>query len=259
MGIRPRRDGKESPAIESTRPPAGGSGRFPTTSWSLVAAAGKKATPSSRQALEILCQRYWKPVYVYVRRRGYPADEARDLTQGFFERLLTKNDLFSVTPERGRFRSWLLTCVRNYLANEWDHARTKARGGGVAPLSIDAMTAEERYRLAPSDTSTPERLFERHWALTLMERALDALRTEHEERGVLSRFEALKMFLEGDSSGPPYKEVADALGMTEGNVKVAVHRLRRRYGELLRAEIAQTIERAEDIEGEIHHFFQSFD
>lgn len=228
---------------------------FETTQWSIVLAAGRAASESSRAALATLCDRYWYPVYVYVRRRGHDADEAEDLTQAFFAALLEKRYVDAADPARGRFRSFLLTAVKHFLSNERDRANAAKRGGGRAIVSLDAEAAEGRYRLEPSHDATPERLFERRWALTLLDRTIATLRAEQERAGHAERFDRLKGFLTGEGGDGGYAAAAAALDLSEGAIKVAVHRLRKRYRELLRAEIAQTLDDPATVEDEIRALF----
>ena len=239
--------------------PDAGPRHFATTRWTLVAAAGKTTTPEARHALSELCRLYWYPLYAFVRRRGYDADEALDLTQGFFTRLIEKNDLAAADPARGRFRSWLLASVKHFLANEWDRATAQKRGGGRAVFSIDIDPddAERRYRHEPSHSLTPERIFDRRWALTMLEQALEGLKAECDREGKAELFEALRPTLTGDSGGDaaPYRDVADRLGMTEGAVKVSAHRLRRQYRELLRRNIAETVDGPDGVDDEIRDLF----
>jgi RNA polymerase sigma-70 factor (ECF subfamily) len=228
-------------------------GGFETTQWSIVLAAGRGASGDAREALAALCERYWYPVYAFVRGRGHGADEAEDLTQAFFAKLLEKRYVRDADPERGRFRSFLLAAVTHFLSNERDRETALKRGGGRAVVSLDAENAEGRYRLEPSHDMTPERVFRRRWALTLLERAVVRLREEAERAGQAERFERLKACLTGDAV--PHAEVAAALGMSEGAVKVAVHRLRRRYRELLRAEIADTVANPAAVDDELRELF----
>ena len=217
--------------------------------------AAAHVTPESREALEELCGRYWYPLYAYVRRRGYGADEAQDLTQEFFARLIEKDTVHVVDPRRGRFRSFLLGTLKHFLANEWDRARAQKRGGGRKTLSIDGASAESRYRHEPADELTPQKLFERRWVLTLLDLVLRDLREEFVSGGRERVFDGLKGFLGGDVPGVPYAQVAGELDMTESAVKVAVHRLRRRYRELLRSQIAQTVASPGEIDDEIRQLF----
>jgi RNA polymerase sigma-70 factor (ECF subfamily) len=227
---------------------------FTTTRWSIVLAAAHDSRPQAREALATLCGAYWFPLYYYVRRRGYRADEAQDLTQAFFATLLEKEYLDMADPGRGRFRSFLLASLSHFLANEWDRARARKRGGGKV-ISMDVADAESRYSLEPADDLTAERLFERQWAMTLLDQVLAELREELARDGKQPLFDRLKGFLGGEAPGASYGQVAAELGMTEGAVKTAVHRLRRHYRRLLRARIAQTVASAEEIDDEIRHLF----
>ncbi len=229
--------------------------RFATTHWSLVLAARARAEPGAEEALASLCHAYWYPLYAYIRRRGRGADEARDLTQEFFARLLEKDFLGQADRTKGRFRSFLLAACGHFLANEHDRARAAKRGGGRRPLSLDGRDAEDRYRVEPADILTPERLFERRWALTLLEEVLARLRADFAARGKERLFDLLRGTLVGERDAPPYREVARRLGMTEGAVKVAVHRLRQQYRDLLREEIGRTVESPEQIDDEIRDLF----
>jgi RNA polymerase sigma factor (sigma-70 family) len=250
------------PEPENPSSPPAGPAHFATTRWTLVIAAGAArpgpgGTPESRKALAELCELYWYPVYAYVRRRGKNAEDALDLTQGFFTRLIEKNDLAAADPARGRFRAWLLVSVEHYLANEWDRASAQKRGGGRTVLSIDGDDAEDRYRREPAHHLTPERIFDRRWALTLLEQALRDLQAECEAQGKSDLFHALRPTLTGDGRDPenPYRDIADEIGTTEGALKVAAHRLRRRYRDLLRQEIAETVATPEEIDDEIRDLF----
>jgi RNA polymerase sigma factor (sigma-70 family) len=225
--------------------------QFHTTHWSLVVAAAGQSGDQPRAALEELCHAYWYPLYAFLRRRGHAAEDARDLTQGFFAALLEKGYLANADPERGRFRSFLLTAVARFAAKERDRAAAQKRGGGRSILSIDFGEGEQRYQREPVDNWTPERIFERRWALTLLDRTLAQLRHEHEAAGKLDQFDALKVFLTGETGGPTLRQVAEQLDMTEGAVKVATHRLRQKYRELLRAEIAQTVADEADVDHEL--------
>jgi len=238
---------------QRAQPPRGG--RFATTRWTLVATAGETSAPGAADALAQLCESYWYPLYAYVRRWGYPADEAQDLTQEFFARLLEKRYLQQADPARGRFRSFLLASLKHFLSNERDRARAQKRGGGVAPLSFDVETAEGRYRREPPDIETPDRVFERRWALTLLDRVLGSLAEEHHRAGKGPFFERVRDLLTEGRADAPYAEIAVALGTTEGALKVAVHRLRRRYGELLREAIAETVADPADVDDEIRYLF----
>ena len=225
----------------------------------MVVAAGRRSSPASKAALADLCQRYWYPLYVYVRRRVADVDEARDLTQDFFARLLEKNTLALADPERGRFRSFLLTALKHFLINEWEKARAQKRGGGRKALAIDFEAKESQFTREPAHTWTPERLYERHWALTLLDQVLAQLRQEFQAAGKGKLFEQLKGFLVGDSATATHADAAGKLGMSEGAVKVAAHRLRKRYRELLRQEVAQTVADDNEVEDEIRALFRSLE
>jgi RNA polymerase sigma-70 factor (ECF subfamily) len=192
-------------------------------------------------------------LYAFIRRQGYDVDEARDLTQGFFVRLLEKNYLKDVKPEAGRFRSFLLTSLKHFLANEWDKDHAQKRGGDTVPISLDTGKAESRYRMEPSDELTPEKLFEKRWAMTVLELVLARLNAELSKAGKAEQFDQLATYLTGDSPRVPYKQAAESLGTSEGAVKVEVHRMRRRFGELLHEEIAHTVTSPDHVKGEIRH------
>ena len=236
-------------------PPAGG--RFMTTRWSLVLAAGRDRGKRSTQALASLCDIYWPPVYSFIRRQGHSADEAGDLTQEFFARVLEKNYFQDADPNRGKFRSFLSAAVRHFLSNERDRARALKRGGPRPALSLDAESAEGRYLLEPRDELTPERLFDYQWGLVLIQRVLSRLREEHAAADRLDQFDRLKGFLTGESEDQSYRDAGRALDMTEGAVKVAVHRLRRRYRDLLVDEIGHTVASPDEIDAEIRHLLKA--
>jgi RNA polymerase sigma-70 factor (ECF subfamily) len=227
--------------------------RFETTRWSLVLAARTGQSAEGRKALAWLCEAYWYPIYAYVRRQGYAPEDARDLTQGYFARLLERGDLQDVDPALGRFRSFLLASVRHHLSNERDRERAKKRAPERPLLSLYADMAEDRYRVEPADAATPEMLFERKWASTVLERALARLREEWSGGERQRRFERLGGYLTGEEPAAPYAEAGRALGMTEESVRVAVHRLRRRLGDLLREEVAQTIRDVSDLDAEVRY------
>jgi RNA polymerase sigma-70 factor (ECF subfamily) len=226
---------------------------FTVTHWSVVLQAGRGASDAGRVALEQLCGRYWYPLYVYVRRRGHGPDEAQDLTQEFFARLLERNDLAQADPAKGRFRSFLLGAMNHFLANEWRKAQTAKRGAGQAPISLDEETAEGRYVCEPATAATPESLYERRWALMLFESALDRLREEWSLPTKARQFEQLKQFLSSDADEGEYARVAEQLELKPGAVAVAVHRLRQRCRELVREEIAQTVTSPAALEEELRH------
>jgi DNA-directed RNA polymerase specialized sigma24 family protein len=239
----------------SENAPAAVPAHFATTNWSMVIAAGDLSSPQSRQALATLCQGYWYPLYAYVRRQGHSGEQALDLTQEFFLRFLEKDFLRSVDRGKGRFRSFLLAACKHFLANERDRALAQKRGGGISVVTIDAGAAEQRYLLEPAHTSTTEKLFERRWAMTLLEQVLARLRDEFAADGKSRSFDTLKAFLTGERTVIRYAQAAEELGMTEGAVKVAVHRLRHRYRELLREEISRTLQDPSQVEDEIRDLF----
>jgi RNA polymerase sigma-70 factor (ECF subfamily) len=214
---------------------------FATTHWSAVITAGRRSTPQSERALGELCAKYWYPLYAYVRRRGYSREDAEDLTQSFFTRFLERNYLDGLSSEKGRFRAFLLASLKNFLANEWHKSRRLKRGGDVPMLSLDWQRADSRYQVDPADNLTPDRIYDREWALALLERVITRLRDECAADGKAQLFDELKPFLSADKSAVPYADVAIRLNMAEGAVRVSVHRLRRRYRELLRDEISQTL------------------
>lgn len=216
-------------------------------------AAGHDSSPDAHEALEKLCRTYWYPLYAYIRRKGLGEHEAQDLTQGFFAQLLERQSLCGLDREKGKFRSFLLAALKHFLADEWDKAQTVKRGGGKPLISLDDETAESRYRLEPSHDLAPDKIYERRWALTLLEQVLTRLEVEYVNDGKNVMFDELQQFLQGKQPGAPYSNAARTLGMTEGAVKVAVHRLRRRYRELLRMEIANTVASASEIEDELRH------
>ncbi len=227
---------------------------FVTTHWSMVMAAARANTPTAQNALEQLCRSYWYPLYAYVRRRGHSEEDAKDLTQAFFARLLAKQWVGDAKRERGRFRTFLLTAMNRFLADEWDKVRRNKRGGGVPHVPLQFDDAETRYGCEPADTRTPEQYFERRWALTLLDTVLQRLRGEYERAGKGDVFAALHPILGGDELGP-YADLAAQTGLSEGAVKVAVHRLRKRYRQLLREEIAQTSAPGADVEEELRGLY----
>jgi RNA polymerase sigma factor (sigma-70 family) len=229
------------------------SSRFYTTHWSLVLTAQEKASPASAEAMELLCRTYWYPLYAYVRRQGHNSHDAQDLTQEFFSRLLEKGYLHAAASEKGRFRTFLLVALQRFLANEWDRARALKRGGGRTHVPLDAAEAESRYQTEPADSMTPERIFERRWAVTVLEQTLVRLRAEYERLQRLPEFERLKEFLTAERGTIPYGEVAAALGVSAGAARAAVHRLRKRFRELFREQIAQTVSNPDDLEDELRY------
>ena len=220
--------------------------------------AAQKGSPSqARQALGSLCETYWEPLYDFTRRLGYGAEEARDLTQGFFTQFLEKQYLAGVQPARGKLRSFLLASLKNFLSHKRARARALKRGGGAAPISLDTAAAESRYSLEAVNHLTPEKVFERRWALTVIGRVMAQLQQEAEAAGKQLQFDRLKGFLIGVDPHSPYRQIARELGMSEGAVKVAVHRLRRRFGKILRSEITETVASTSEVEGEIRHLLSA--
>jgi RNA polymerase sigma factor (sigma-70 family) len=223
--------------------------QFPTTKWTLVVAAGDPRRKEARSALVSLCENYWYPLYAYLRRRGYPADQAQDLTQEFFMRLLEGRYLDRADPEKGRFRSFLLTSLKFFVADEGDRERAHKRGGGVL-VPLEFSSGEERYQREPAHDETPERIFERRWALSVLDRVIERLRNEFVHHGRAEHFERLKMFLLGQSDAP-YAALAREMNTSEGALKVAIHRLRKRYRDLFRQEIADTVADPAEVESEL--------
>lgn len=247
----------KSPSNANAKP----SRRFVTTRWSLVLQARDKGDPDGVAALADLCRAYWFPLYAFIRQRSRDGHEAQDLTQSFFARLLEKDFLDDVQPERGRFRAFLLAAVRHFVANEWDKQRAAKRGGGRWQQSLDAgrfdwESGESRYLTEPSHDLTPERLFERQWAISLLERVLSRLRDEYVNAGKRDQFETLQPFLSTDRDSANYSEAAPRLSITVEAARVAAHRLRKRYRQLLRDEIAQTVATPDEIDDEIRHLFE---
>jgi RNA polymerase sigma factor (sigma-70 family) len=225
-----------------------GPGRFATTRWSLVLAAGRSRSESADRALAELCAEYWYPLYAYTRRRGHDAEDARDLTQAFFAKLLEKGDLRVADPGRGRFRTFLLASMQNFLAGEWRKEHSVKRGGAVEVLPLDFDSAEQRYVVEPSHDLSPEAIYERRWALGLLERAAADLRRRYERDGEGELFEALKGALDGDDEALPYRDLAQRLGRSEGALRTAASRLRARWRERLRELVGETV----NDEAEIH-------
>jgi RNA polymerase sigma-70 factor (ECF subfamily) len=226
-----------------------GPSEFPTTRWTLVVAASDPKRKEFRSALASLCENYWYPLYAYLRRRGYPADQAQDLTQEFFIRVLEGRYLDRADPEKGRFRAFLLTSLKFFVADEEDRNRAQKRGGG-ALLPLEFSSGEERYQREPAHDETPERIFERRWALSVLDRVVEKLRDEFVRHGRAEHFERLKVFLLGRSDAP-YAALAHELNTSEGALKVAIHRLRKRYRELFRQEIADTVADPAEVESEL--------
>jgi len=226
---------------------------FATTHWSVVLAAGHDSSPGVQEALEKLCRSYWYPLYGYVRRQGHSPEDAQDLTQGFFARLLEKKFLQLANRERGKFRSFLLTSLKHFLVHEWERTKTAKRGGAHAHLSWDQASAEERYQLEPASELTPEKIFDQRWAFILFQQALTRLRDEYAVAGKGAQFDQLRNYLSAEVGDGGYASAAERLGMTTGAVAVAVHRLRQRYGELVYGEIAHTVANPAEIEDELRY------
>ncbi len=232
-----------------------GDRRFATTHWSVVLAAGWSSSPKHESALSTLCETYWYPLYTYLRRNGYDAHQAADYTQAFFARMLEKDYLKKVKPKPGKFRSFLLKALKHFIANERARDAAQKRGGGRTVLSLDIENAERHYALEPADDLSPEKLFEKSWALTILERTMYRLESELAARGKQKLFDHLKVYMAAEASTIPYIEVATKMDMTEGAVRVAVHRMRKRCRELLRDEIAQTVTSDGQIDDEIRDLF----
>jgi|KBSSwiStaDraftv2_1062776.scaffolds.fasta_scaffold199317_2 RNA polymerase sigma-70 factor (ECF subfamily) len=226
---------------------------FATTHWSVVLAAGEADTPQSSAALEKLCRTYWYPLYAHIRRRGYSEEEAKDLTQELFERLLERQFLCGLLREGGRFRSFLLTALDRFLVEHWQRSRAQKRGGGQPIVSIDAHTAEERYRLEPRDQRTPETIYEYRWAMALLDQVLHRLQQEFSEAGKDELFNMLRNYLVEGATEMSYAEGARRLGMSEAALRKAGERLRLRYQELFRQEIAHTVTSPVEVEDELRH------
>ena len=230
---------------------------FATTHWSVVHAAGAKSSATSRQALASLCQDYWYPLYSYARRRVPAPGDAQDLTQAFFAELLEKNYVAAVDPERGQFRAFLLTAFKHFLSKEWERAKAQKRGGGRPPISLDFDLEDSRYGIEPATDLTPEQIFDRQWAMTLLNRIMDNLAAEYNALGKARQFELLKGFIIDEHAGITFWEVAEELDLTHAAAKMAAHRMRRRYRELLRHEILQTVTGPEEVDEEIQNLFKT--
>lgn len=230
-----------------------GEAPFLTTRWDVVRAAGER----SAEALESLCRDTWRPVYAFLRRQGRNRDEAQDLTQEFFARLLAGRGTKDADPARGRFRSWLLGALKHFLANEWHRARAQKRGGGVPVFSLDQAMEEERLDVEPAHHESPDRLFDRRWAEELIARVIARVRSDYEAAGWGARFDALKVYLLGGSAPASYAGTAQSLDLTESAVKSAIYKLRQRFGQVLRAEIAQTVSSPEEEAEEIRHLLDA--
>jgi RNA polymerase sigma factor (sigma-70 family) len=228
---------------------------FKTTHWTVVLDARNREFPLAQDALAHLCRIYWRPIYSYLRRVGHSPEDAQDLTQEFFARFLQKDYLKAMQPEKGKFRGFLLMALNRFRANEWDRANRLKRGGGRQFISIDAPDTENRYRAEPVDNVSPEKAFEHSWAIALLEQVHSNLEAEFSAPDKAKLFQELKIFVSGEQEQTSYGQIAQKLNMTEGALRVAVHRLRQRYRELLRHEIANTVTSIEEIDDEIRHLF----
>jgi len=230
---------------------------FATTQWSIVLTAGQRQSPNAQDALAALCQTYWYPLYAYVRRRVADTNDAHDLTQAFFAELLAKNYVAPATPERGRFRAYLLTSLKHFLSHEWEKAKAQKRGGGQPPISLDFASGDSRIRLEPYTKLTADELYERQWTIALLERVMSRLEGESQTGGKAKQFALLKGFLIGEHEGSTYDDVAAELGTTPAAAKMAASRLRSRYRQLLREEIAQTVAGPGEVDDEIRGLFHT--
>jgi RNA polymerase sigma-70 factor (ECF subfamily) len=226
-----------------------------TTHWSVVVSAGQSASPNSKRALEALCTTYWSPLYAYIRRRVADVDQAQDLTQAFIAELLEKNIVAAATPDRGRFRAYLITACKHFLSKEWAKSSAQKRGGGRPAIQLDFAAADSTLHIDPASGLTADQIYDRQWAMTLLNQILQRLEAEFDKAGKANQLEALKGFIIGEHSGTTYAQVAAELGMTEGAAKKAASRMRRRYRQLLRDEIAQTVTGPEQVDEEIRNLF----
>ena len=226
---------------------------FVQTRWTLILAARKEGSKGATEALEELCRSYWYPLYAYVRRRGYSPEDAEDLTQSFFERLLSTDFLQRADPEKGRFRSFLLASLNRFLGREREKAEAQKRGGGMQLFRLEVADLEQRYRLELASQETPERMFERRWALTVLDQAATRLRQDYADRGKAKVFKRLQLYLKQDSPSGHYRKEALDLKTTPGAIRSAVHRLRERYGEMIRNEVARTVASEAEVDDEYHH------
>jgi RNA polymerase sigma-70 factor (ECF subfamily) len=231
---------------------------FATTHWTVVLAAGRRHTPQSDGALEELCRTYWFPLYAYVRRRGHNKEDAEDSVQAFFARFLEKNYLAGLSAERGRFRAFLLASLKHFLINEWKRSQRLKRGGGEKNLSLDWQTADTKFQVAAVNEPSPDKAFDREWALALLAKVIERLQKECAADGKAKLFEQLKVFLTVGKGALPHADAAGKLGMDETAVRVAVHRLRKRYRQLLREEISQTLADEADVDEEMRALFGAF-
>jgi RNA polymerase sigma-70 factor (ECF subfamily) len=228
---------------------------FTTTHWSVVLAAGQGASPHADQAIDRLCRTYWYPLYGYARRRGYTPQDAQDFIQGFFARLLERNWLGTATPQKGKFRSFLLAALNHHISDERDRMSAQKRGGGTTLISLDQEMAENLFLQEPASVLSPEKEFEKRWATTLLQQALARVREEYQASGKAPIFDQLKPFLEGEAESGDYAEIAARLGMSPGSIAVSVHRLRQAYREAVRIEIANTVSNPDEVADEMRHLF----
>ncbi len=226
---------------------------FATTRWTIVLRAAVENTPEANAALAEVCRGYWYPLYAYVRRQGFDPHTAQDLTQEFFAKLIEKNYLAGADRQRGRFRWFLITAFKCFLANEFDRVRAQKRGGGERPLSLDAMTAEERYAHEPADTMNADLIYDRRWALDLLARARQRLKLEYDEGCKSRRYELLSQFLPGEQPAASQAALGEQLGLSENAVKQEVHRMKKRLAELIRSEVEQTVSHPDDVDDELRH------
>jgi RNA polymerase sigma factor (sigma-70 family) len=245
---------KERESFETQR---FGGGQFNTTHWSVVLLAGESHDSHSREALETLCRTYWRPLYVFIRRQGHSEEDARDLTQKFFAVLLERNDLGAMDPHKGKFRTFLLTALTHFLSNERDYARAAKRGGGRELIPLDELESERGAPAAPAPQLSPDRLFDQRWAMTILERALEQLRLEQSQAGKAEQFDQLRGYLTDDPDEGEYAAVATRLGINSQALAVRVHRMRHRFRELVRAEVAQTVASPLELEQEMRHLFEA--
>lgn len=237
--------------MNGSEPHAGGDPQFQTTHWSLVLKACQSDTSTAATALNKLCQTYWYPIYAFIRRQGHEPEDCRDLTQEFFANLLQKDFFLAADRERGRLRSFLLVSVKNFLGHQREKARSQKRGGEYSFVSLDATEAEGNYAHEPANPLSPEQLYERRWALTVLEQTFACLKNEYDRAGKANLFEVLQPSLSGDKAGGSYAEMGAKLNLTEGAARVAAHRLRSRYSELLRVQVAGTVASPEEVEEEL--------
>ncbi|OUT58636.1 MAG: hypothetical protein CBB71_13045 [Rhodopirellula sp. TMED11] len=242
-------------ARDESSVPAPRSGEFQTTRWSLVISAGQTGDPDAQQALASLCESYWLPLYSYARRRVNHLDDAQEMTQAFFSELLEKNVIATATPERGRFRSYLLTAFKHFLSKQWEKAKAQKRGGGKQPLSLDFDSADSTFQIESESQRTADQIYDQQWAITLLGKVMQRLESDCQQSGKAEQFTHLKPFMIGDHPGITYQQVAQKLGLSEAAAKTAASRLRKQFGQLLRDEISQTVTDLNEIEDEIRSLF----